>query len=119
MLKLECPIVLIALLVRNVCYRRFYCAVGYNVIRVCVWQVEIGWQERAPRSLSKDYVEAVDATPKPPNTRPQDVFISVKTTGSYHRARLPVILRTWFQLAKHQVSPSIMRRVVSCHRRHS
>ncbi|KAG8329846.1 hypothetical protein J6590_077437 [Homalodisca vitripennis] len=74
--------------------------------------VEVGWQERAPRSLSKDYVEpgaaagAVEAgstaTPKPPLARPHDVFISVKTTGHYHRARLPVILKTWFQLAKDQ-----------------
>ncbi|KAG8329843.1 hypothetical protein J6590_077434 [Homalodisca vitripennis] len=75
-------------------------------------KVEVGWQERAPRSLSKDYVEpgaaagAVEAgstaTPKPPLARPHDVFISVKTTGHYHRARLPVILKTWFQLAKDQ-----------------
>lgn len=78
---------------------------------VCVLQVEVGWQERAPRSLSKDYVEpgatveaGSTATPKPPLTRPQDVFISVKTTGSYHRARLPIILKTWFQLAKDQVN---------------
>ncbi|XP_054270130.1 fringe glycosyltransferase [Macrosteles quadrilineatus] len=73
-------------------------------------ELEVGWQERAPRSLSKDYPEAaVDAgggstaTPKPPNTRPHDVFISVKTTGHYHHARLPVILKTWFQLAKDQI----------------
>lgn len=76
--------------------------------------MEVGWQERAPRSLSENYVEGgaegsaaaagSTATPKPPLARPQDVFISVKTTGHYHRARLPVIIKTWFQLAKEQVS---------------
>lgn len=76
--------------------------------------MEVGWQERAPRSLSENYVEGgaegsaaaaagSTATPKPPLARPQDVFISVKTTGHYHRARLPVIIKTWFQLAKEQV----------------
>ncbi|KAF2882614.1 hypothetical protein ILUMI_23560 [Ignelater luminosus] len=31
-----------------------------------------------------------------------DVFISVKTTRHYHKGRLPIILATWFQLAKEQ-----------------
>lgn len=33
-----------------------------------------------------------------------DIFISVKTTRNYEDTRLPVILKTWFQLAKEQVS---------------
>lgn len=33
-----------------------------------------------------------------------DIFISVKTTKNYQEDRLPVILKTWFQLAKDQVS---------------
>lgn len=44
------------------------------------------------------------ATIKPPTTTLDDVFISVKTTKNYHGKRLPVILKTWFQLAKKQVS---------------
>lgn len=85
----------------------------HGLIVVWCWQVEVGWQERAPRSLSENYIEGgaegsaaaagSTATPKPPLARPQDVFISVKTTGHYHRARLPVIIKTWFQLAKEQV----------------
>jgi len=106
-----------------------------------------GWQERAPRSISRDYdafnsnlvipvgdpgseqkshddkvtsrTGATDAniaqnsynnivlaarTSKPAGTRLSDVFISVKTTRNYHKWRLPVILKTWFQLAKDQVS---------------
>ena len=105
-----------------------------------------GWQERAPRSISRDYdafnsnlvipvgdpgseqkshdakvtsrTGATDAniaqnsynnivlaarTSKPAGTRLSDVFISVKTTRNYHKWRLPVILKTWFQLAKDQV----------------
>jgi hypothetical protein len=32
-----------------------------------------------------------------------NVFITVKTTGRNHLTRLPVIIKTWFQLAKKQV----------------
>ncbi|XP_026272503.2 fringe glycosyltransferase isoform X1 [Frankliniella occidentalis] len=45
---------------------------------------------------------AATATSKPPTTTLQDIFVSVKTTRSYHRWRLPVIIKTWFQLAKDQ-----------------
>ncbi|XP_073983539.1 fringe glycosyltransferase [Rhodnius prolixus] len=73
---------------------------------------EVGWQERAPRSLSGDYLETnlvegpgggkSTATPLPATTSINDLFISVKTTVHYHQARLPVILKTWFQLASQQ-----------------
>ncbi|BES97097.1 Fringe-like [Nesidiocoris tenuis] len=70
---------------------------------------EVGWQERAPRSLSgndyeNNFVEVLrsTATPSPSSTSVADLFISVKTTVHYHQARLPVILKTWFQLAKQQ-----------------
>lgn len=33
----------------------------------------------------------------------EDIFISVKTSRHYQASRLPVILKTWFQLAKEQV----------------
>ncbi|KAG5887802.1 hypothetical protein JTB14_019393 [Gonioctena quinquepunctata] len=44
----------------------------------------------------------VTATIKPPSTTLNDVFISVKTTKNYHSKRLPIILKTWFQLARKQ-----------------
>lgn len=47
---------------------------------------------------------AVTATPKPPTTVLDDIFISVKTTKNYHDTRLALIIKTWFQLAKGQVS---------------
>ena len=32
-----------------------------------------------------------------------DVFISIKTTGKFHRSRVDLQIRTWFKLAKDQV----------------
>lgn len=49
---------------------------------------------------------SVTGTPKPPTTELDDLFISVKTTKSYHDSRLSLIIKTWFQLAKSQVSIS-------------
>ncbi|XP_042219211.1 fringe glycosyltransferase-like [Homarus americanus] len=102
-----------------------------------------GWQERAPRSLNRDYelpvavdtnlvgdtgtedapvaiqkYEQLDeeeeerqrgilnalvatATAKPATTL-DDVFISVKTTKNFHKTRLDLILKTWFNLARQQ-----------------
>jgi len=85
------------------------------------------WQERAPRSLSygsRDYETVSNGLPLPqydnnefqqpfdPDVTPSiqlltslsDVFISVKTTSNYHKSRLDVILKTWFSLAKEEVS---------------
>ncbi|XP_022910063.1 fringe glycosyltransferase isoform X2 [Onthophagus taurus] len=47
-------------------------------------------------------ISSATATMRPPATVLDDVFISVKTTKLYHRQRLPIILKTWFQLAKKQ-----------------
>lgn len=47
-------------------------------------------------------IPSVTATLRPPTTSLDDVFISVKTTKHYHKSRLPIILTTWFQLAKEQ-----------------
>lgn len=52
-------------------------------------------------TVSKDQATA---TPKPPTTSLGDIFISVKTTKKNHDNRLELILNTWHQLAKHQVS---------------
>ncbi|CAB3363182.1 Hypothetical predicted protein [Cloeon dipterum] len=84
------------------------------------------WQERAPRSLSygsRDYdsasmgplapqydnnelqqpLDPVEVTPAlQALTSLGDLFISVKTTLSYHRSRLDVILKTWFTLAQEE-----------------
>lgn len=99
-----------------------------------------GWQERAPRSVSRDYDAAnlvipgtgrknrgtkvtsrgvaqskyngfvlATGTSRPVGTQLTDLFISVKTTHNYHKWRLPVILKTWFQLAKDQVRTTSLR----------
>lgn len=60
--------------------------------------------ERSDSPGQTSEIPSATATVKPPSTRLEDVFISVKTTKHYHAHRLPVILKTWFQLAKSQVS---------------
>lgn len=60
--------------------------------------------ERSDSSGQTSEIPSATATVKPPSTRLDDVFISVKTTKHYHAQRLPIILKTWFQLAKSQVS---------------
>lgn len=47
---------------------------------------------------------SVTGTPKPATTNLNDIFITVKTTKLYHDTRLTLIIKTWFQLAKDQVS---------------
>lgn len=47
---------------------------------------------------------SVTGTPKPATTNLNDIFITVKTTKLYHDTRLALIIKTWFQLAKDQVS---------------
>lgn len=50
------------------------------------------------------YEFSVTGTPKPATTNLNDIFITVKTTKLYHDTRLALIIKTWFQLAKEQVS---------------
>lgn len=57
----------------------------------------------AYNSLTSEKSPSVTATRKPPMTKLDDVFISVKTTKHYHNLRLSIIVKTWFQLAKNQV----------------
>lgn len=74
------------------------------------------WRERAPRSLNSfkpndydTYLQEIDpqnivmatATVKPA-TNLNDIFISVKTTKSFHPTRLDIIIKTWFDKAKDQ-----------------
>lgn len=52
--------------------------------------------------LSVEPVTTIDeSTVK--NITLDDIFISVKTSKHYQDTRLPIILKTWFQLAKEQV----------------
>lgn len=126
-------------------YQSVSTTVASSTSRLPIRQQVSGWQERAPRSISRDYdafnsnliipvgdpgaehkshdakvtsrTGATDTniaqhsynnnvlaagTSKPAGTRLSDVFISVKTTRNYHKWRLPIILKTWFQLAKDQ-----------------
>ncbi|GFG36247.1 hypothetical protein Cfor_10686, partial [Coptotermes formosanus] len=126
-------------------YQSVSTTVASSTSRLPIRQQVSGWQERAPRSISRDYdafnsnlvipvgdpgaeqkshdtkvtsstgatdtniaqnsynsIVLAAGSSKPVATRLSDVFISVKTTRNYHKWRLPVILKTWFQLAKDQ-----------------
>ncbi|GBP89719.1 Fringe glycosyltransferase [Eumeta japonica] len=65
--------------------------------------------ENPPRIQDSDVTEleiapasTTDKLRERENTTLDDIFISVKTTKNYEDTRLPVILKTWFQLAKKQ-----------------
>lgn len=60
------------------------------------------------RGVAQSFVLAT-GTSRPVGTQLTDLFISVKTTHNYHKWRLPVILKTWFQLAKDQVRTTSLR----------
>jgi hypothetical protein len=55
------------------------------------------------------------STTTKPHTTLDDIFISVKTTKNFHASRLDVIIKTWFTLAREQVSrcPIISNRLRS------
>lgn len=57
-------------------------------------------QSQRTEESSRDYNTHVDGV----NIDLDDIFISVKTTKKYHRTRLRLIIETWFQLARDQVS---------------
>lgn len=80
---------------------------------------EVSFQERAPRSIDDDVdilrivagkkhrdseVQNEYYNNNTQSTRMDDLFISVKTTKTFHQSRLNIILKTWFVLAREQVS---------------
>ena len=56
-----------------------------------------------PEESSRDYTNT-HGTELVSNIDLDDIFISVKTTKKYHNERLKLIVETWFQLARDQVS---------------
>lgn len=59
---------------------------------------------RTPLHDEETSQSGTTATAKPPSIELDDIFLSVKTTKGNHDSRLDVILKTWFQKAKEQVS---------------
>ncbi|XP_045473243.1 fringe glycosyltransferase [Harmonia axyridis] len=57
-----------------------------------------------PGTMASNFIpgEVTQVTMRPFMTELNDMFISVKTTKHFHKERLPIILKTWFQLAKDQ-----------------
>ncbi|GLV41719.1 fringe [Carabus blaptoides fortunei] len=64
--------------------------------------MEVREKRMSVDKFTSDITPSVTATKKPTITKLEDLFISVKTTKHYHYQRLPIIIKTWFQLAKHQ-----------------
>ncbi|XP_063377907.1 fringe glycosyltransferase isoform X1 [Cydia fagiglandana] len=63
------------------------------------YQPRVQVQELTVDSVTKSSVNNSDPINK---ITLDDLFISVKTTKYYENTRLPIILKTWFQLAKNQ-----------------
>ena len=84
-------------------------ALGYSSLLVYQGGVNFNFQESRSVQVADLSIEPVTKTSifdsgQNKNITLDDVFISVKTTKHYQNTRLPVILKTWFQLAKEQVS---------------
>lgn len=82
------------------------------------------WQDRSLRSIAEEPAKeqnedneiVFESHPASVTTQPattttakslvtlDDVFISVKTTKNFHATRLDVIIKTWFTLAREQVT---------------
>ncbi|CAL4122255.1 unnamed protein product [Meganyctiphanes norvegica] len=58
-------------------------------------------QEEWTRRHEESHNQVATATAGP-STSLDDIFISVKTTKSFHKTRLDLILKTWFPLARQQ-----------------
>lgn len=84
-------------------------ALGYSSLLVYQGGVNFNSQEsRAAVQVSGLSIEPVTKTSiydsgQSKNITLDDIFISVKTTKHYQYTRLPIILKTWFQMAKQQV----------------
>lgn len=86
-------------------------ALGYSSLLVYQGGVPFNFQENRQGSVqvSDLSIEPVTKTNiydsvQNKNITLDDIFISVKTTKHYQYTRLPIILKTWFQLAKGQVT---------------
>lgn len=84
--------------------------VGYCSLLVYQGGVAFSYQE--PRVQVSDLTiepvtkTSINESDSTRNITLEDLFISVKTTKFNQYTRLPIILKTWFQLAKDQVRNS-------------
>nr|AAO38754.1 fringe [Junonia coenia] len=82
-------------------------ALGYSSLLVYQGGVSFNFQESRSVQVADLSIEPVTKTTildsgQNKNITLDDVFISVKTTKHYQHTRLPILLKTWFQLAKEQ-----------------
>lgn len=98
-------------------------ALGYCSLLVYQGGVNFNFQESragvvqvADLSIEPITKTSVDDIELNKNITLNDIFISVKTTKHYQYTRLPIILKTWFQLAKEQVLLPISFSPLKCNR---
>jgi len=74
-----------------------------NKIHKIYWRTSLGEREKREVRGGSKFLRALKSTEgKRGRELPEDVFIAVKTTKKFHKSRLDVILKTWFQLVKQQ-----------------
>lgn len=83
-------------------------ALGYSSLLVYQGGVNFNFQESRSVQVADLSIEPVTKATtldggQSKNITLDDIFISVKTTKHYQQTRLPILLKTWFQLAKKQV----------------
>jgi len=70
-----------------------------NKIHKTYWRTSFGEREKREVRGGSEFLKALKPTGEKRRTLlPEDVFIAVKTTKKFHKSRLDVILKTWFQL---------------------
>jgi len=75
----------------------------HNRIHKIYWKRSLGEREKREVKGESKFLRALQSTGEKERTKlPEDVFIAVKTTKKFHKKRLDVVLKTWFQLVKKQ-----------------
>jgi len=74
-----------------------------NKIHKIYWRTSLWEREKREVRGGSKFIQALHPTGgKEKTVLPEDVFIAVKTSKKFHKSRLDVILKTWFQLVKKQ-----------------
>ena len=78
------------------------------------WTGRIALVDTASPEQETDQFRSHNVEYSPPvtlasSTTLDDLFISVKTTKNFHSSRLDVIIKTWFTLAREQVTINLLK----------
>merc|ERR1712080_503939 len=74
-----------------------------NRLHKIYWRTSLKEREKMEVRRGNKFIQALQSTRGKAEIKlPEDVFIAVKTSKKFHKSRLDVILKTWFQLVKKQ-----------------